>query len=213
MLTIDNITYTYPQSSVTYRYDLEVASGEIAAVLGASGSGKSTLLDIIAGFLRAEEGSIALDGAAFTTLPAAKRPLSILFQKHNLFEHLSVMKNLLLGMDAPDHFKAESILEEVGLKGYGEKMASMLSGGQQQRVALARVLLRDRPVLLLDEPFNGLDSAMRREMLELVERMTHSMHLHTVMVTHDMSDVDAIASRAYEMKGHRLEPVFEFKSV
>jgi thiamine transport system ATP-binding protein len=205
MLKIDNVTYTYPQSTVTYRYDLEVNPKEVVAVLGASGSGKSTLLDIMAGFLTPKEGKMMLDGVDFTSLPTAKRPLSILFQKHNLFEHLSVIKNLLLGMSSPDLSKAESILKEVGLEGYGHKMANALSGGQQQRVALARVLLRDKPVLLLDEPFNGLDSDTRKEMLALVKTMTVQNSLHTVMVTHDMSDVEAIASRAYKMRDNRLE--------
>jgi len=205
MLKIDNVTYTYPQSTVTYRYDLEVNPKEVIAVLGASGSGKSTLLDIMAGFLIPKEGKMMLDGVDFTSLPTAKRPLSILFQKHNLFEHLSVIKNLLLGMSSPDLSKAESILKEVGLEGYGNKMANALSGGQQQRVALARVLLRDKPVLLLDEPFNGLDSDTRKEMLALVKTMTVQNSLHTVMVTHDMSDVEAIASRAYKMRDNRLE--------
>jgi thiamine transport system ATP-binding protein len=205
MLKIDNVTYTYPQSTVTYRYDLEVNPKEVIAVLGASGSGKSTLLDIMAGFLTPKEGKMMLDGVDFTSLPTAKRPLSILFQKHNLFEHLSVIKNLLLGMSSPDLSKAESILKEVGLEGYGNKMANALSGGQQQRVALARVLLRDKPVLLLDEPFNGLDSDTRKEMLALVKTMTVQNSLHTVMVTHDMSDVEAIASRAYKMRDNRLE--------
>jgi thiamine transport system ATP-binding protein len=205
MLKIDNVTYTYPQSTVTYRYDLEVNPKEVIAVLGPSGSGKSTLLDIMAGFLTPKEGKMMLDGVDFTSLPTAKRPLSILFQKHNLFEHLSVIKNLLLGMSSPDLSKAESILKEVGLEGYGHKMANALSGGQQQRVALARVLLRDKPVLLLDEPFNGLDSDTRKEMLALVKTMTVQNSLHTVMVTHDMSDVEAIASRAYKMRDNRLE--------
>jgi thiamine transport system ATP-binding protein len=205
MLKIDNVTYTYPQSTVTYRYDLEVNPKEVIAILGASGSGKSTLLDIMAGFLTPKEGKMMLDGVDFTSLPTAKRPLSILFQKHNLFEHLSVIKNLLLGMSSPDLSKAESILKEVGLEGYGHKMANALSGGQQQRVALARVLLRDKPVLLLDEPFNGLDSDTRKEMLALVKTMTVQNSLHTVMVTHDMSDVEAIASRAYKMRDNRLE--------
>ena len=210
MLKIHNLQYQYKNADDTYTYDLEVQGAKIVAILGKSGSGKSTLLDIVAGFLESSEGSVTLEEQELLGLSVEKRPISILFQKHNLFEHLSVQKNILLGVskilkDSKDEVKkVHDILREVGLEDHEYKLASELSGGQQQRVALARVLLRREPILLLDEPFSGLDDATRIEMLDLVKRITKEQKLHTIMITHDVEDAKRIADHIYYMQNHRL---------
>lgn len=210
MLSIQNLQYQYKHAKNTYTYNLEVPSGTIVAILGQSGSGKSTLLDIIAGFIDPKEGSIMMHNDELLALSVEKRPMTILFQKHNLFEHLTVQKNILLGVskvlkDKIDKVKkAEAILAEVGLADHAHKLASELSGGQQQRVALARVLLRKEPILLLDEPFTGLDEATRLEMLDLVKKITLEQKLHTIMITHETKDAERIANHVYHMQNNVL---------
>ena len=210
LLKITDLKYRYKSIDDVYTYTLSVKPQEIVAILGESGSGKSTLLDLIAGFLAASGGSIELDEKELTALPVEKRPVSILFQQHNLFEHLSVQKNILLGVSRTlkssreDVAKVQEILKEVGLEKYEHTLASSLSGGQQQRVALARVLLRREPILLLDEPFTGLDAKTRMEMLDLVQKISRENDLHTVMVTHELQDCERIADRVYLMKDHQL---------
>jgi len=210
LLKITDLKYRYKSIDDVYTYALSVKPKEIVAILGESGSGKSTLLDLIAGFLTASDGSIKLDERELTALSAEKRPVSILFQQHNLFEHLSVQKNILLGVSRTlkssqkDILKVHKILKEVGLERYEHTLASSLSGGQQQRVALARVLLRREPILLLDEPFTGLDAKTRMEMLDLVQKITKENNLHTIMVTHELQDCERIADKIYLMKEHQL---------
>lgn len=210
MLEVTNVKYQYKNAENMYTYNLHVQPSEVVAILGESGSGKSTLLDIISGFLEANEGSVKLDGKELLGLSVEKRPMTILFQNHNLFEHLSVQKNILLGVNKTlkdgieEVEKVQAILKEVGLETYEHKLASQLSGGQQQRVGLARVLMRREPILLLDEPFSGLDDATRIEMLELVQQITQEHKLHTIMVTHDLDDCNRIANHVYKMQDHTL---------
>lgn len=210
MLSISNVQYRYKDANDVYTYTLNVKPKEVVAILGQSGSGKSTLLDIIAGFVEPSSGSINLDGKELVGLTVEKRPISILFQAHNLFEHLSVQKNILLGVskvlkDSIEEVqKVKDILKEVGLEAFEHTLASRLSGGQQQRVALARVLMRREAVLLLDEPFTGLDEKTRVEMLDLVKKITVEHGLHTIMVTHEIQDCEHIANKVYKMQNHTL---------
>jgi len=204
LLNIKNLQYQYKNTETIYTYELEVNPQEIVAILGQSGSGKSTLLDLVAGFVEPSVGSVTLQGKELTGLAVEKRPITILFQSHNLFEHLSVEKNLQLGVAKSEQTQIAGILKEVGLEGFESKLASNLSGGQQQRVALARVLLRREPILLLDEPFTGLDVTTRLEMLDLVKKITIEYNLHTIMVTHEVEDCERIASHVYKMKNHTL---------
>lgn len=210
MLKVTNLQYQYKNAENIYSYELEVKPQEVVAILGQSGSGKSTLLDIVAGFVEPSAGSVILDEEELIGLPVEKRPITILFQNHNLFEHLSVQKNILLGVskvlkDSIEEVeKVQAILKEVGLEEHEHKLASKLSGGQQQRVALARVLIRREPILLLDEPFTGLDEKTRLEMLDLVKKITLEHNLHTIMVTHEVEDCERIANKIYEMQDHSL---------
>lgn len=210
LLKITNLKYQHKNADDIYEYSMSVKPKEIVAILGQSGSGKSTLLDLMAGFLSASSGSIKLDENELITDSVEKRPITILFQNHNLFEHLSVQKNILLGVSKTlkdskeDIKKVQTILKEVGLEKYEHTLVSSLSGGQQQRVALARVLIRREPILLLDEPFTGLDVDTKIEMLDLVKKITIENNLHTIMVTHDIQDCERIANRVYKVQKQKL---------
>ncbi|WP_373032626.1 ATP-binding cassette domain-containing protein [Sulfurovum sp.] len=210
MLNIINLKYQHSSADSIYEYSLSVKPKEIVAILGQSGSGKSTLLDLLAGFLHASSGSIKLDENELIEESVEKRPITILFQNHNLFEHLSVQKNILLGISKTlnnskeDIEKVKTILEKVGLEKFEHTLASSLSGGQQQRVALARVLIRREPILLLDEPFTGLDADTRIEMLDLVKKLTLENNLHTIMVTHEIQDCERIANRVYKVENQKI---------
>lgn len=210
MLELKNVVFSHPDSATTYRYNLDVARSEIVAVMGASGSGKSTLLDLIAGFLRPVEGKIYWDGESFDMLPPEKRPVSLLFQSENLFDHLSVMQNVLLGLprrkqkSAASRAQVLTLLDEMGLTGFEAKRASTLSGGQQQRVALARSLISDRPVLLLDEPFSALDEGLREQMYDLVRAAARDKNRAVIVVTHDGRDVEKLGARRCDLSSGEL---------
>jgi thiamine transport system ATP-binding protein len=209
MLVLDNVTFTHLGQDTPYVFSMEAAPGEVTAVSGASGSGKSTLLDLIAGFLTPASGAIRLDGTDVAQLPPEARPVSILFQTESLFEHLSAARNVALGLPA-DTPRAEqknavdAALAEVGLAEIGGQRAETLSGGQKQRVALARTLLRARPVLLLDEPFSALDDDTRIAVRELVAKLTASHRWTTLFVTHSADDIAALARRTYRIENGRL---------
>ena len=212
MLHVTHLTYNYQPNHTTYTFDLTMDPGQVVGILGESGSGKSTMLDLIAGFLEANGGSVTLDDKTLLDKPIEKRPITILFQQDNLFEHLSVEKNILLGIDprgksTPEaRQKITQILKEMKLSEHSEKLPSALSGGQQQRVALARALLRRQPILLLDEPFSGLDRETRLEMLTLVRDITTQHGLYTIMVTHELEDCALIADKVYKMNDGTLLP-------
>lgn len=210
MLKLDAVTYAHP--GLTYRFDLEALPGQVTAVSGPSGAGKSTLLDLIAGFLEPTSGRMTLDSLDLLPLPPESRPVSLLFQSETLFEHLTAERNIALGLplgtprsDALS--KISAALTEVGLPDIGRQRASTLSGGQKQRVALARTLLRGRPILLLDEPFSALDDDTRLATRTLVRRLTEVHDWHTILVSHHADDVAAMATRRYRIQDGRLEPV------
>lgn len=201
MLTLDDVTFAYP-GAAPYCFGMEARAGEITAIRGQSGAGKSTLLDLVAGFQRAAGGTVRVDGRDVTALPPEQRPVSILFQSETLFEHLSAARNVALGLPAgrADASRIDGALSEVGLAGIGPQRAATLSGGQKQRIALARTLLRDRPVLLLDEPFSALDDETRGTMRDLVRALTRNQKWATVLVTHHADDISALADRVYRLE-------------
>ncbi|HEV7276471.1 MAG TPA: ATP-binding cassette domain-containing protein [Devosiaceae bacterium] len=209
MLVLDRVTFAYPGQSVPYDFSLQAEPGEVTAVTGASGSGKSTLLDLIAGFLLPSAGSIRLGDTDLLPLPPEARPVSVLFQSETLFDHLSAAHNVALGLPSrlPRRKAAEQVrqaLAEVGLPELGEQPAATLSGGQKQRVALARTLLRARPVLLLDEPFSALDDETRGTTRNLVKSLTEQQNWVTLLVSHHSEDVAAMARRRYHNTENRL---------
>lgn len=211
MLEIRGLQYRRGrQAAEVYEYDLEVAPGEIACLTGKSGSGKSTCLDLVAGFLEPDAGRVMIDGSDILGSAPEDRPLTILFQKDNLFEHLSAAQNVALGANTSlrltedEERDVNGALDRVGLLALSGRRASRLSGGEQQRVALARSLIRKRPVLLLDEPFTALDTGTRADMLSLVRKIVTERMLATLMVTHDVDECEQIADRHYELSGGRV---------
>ena len=201
MLTLEKTRFAYRAEETAWVFDLDVAPGEIVGVSGASGSGKSTLLDLIAGFLSPQSGDIRLNGRSLLTLPPEERPASILFQSENLFDHLSAARNLRLGV--PGRPDVAAALAEVGLDDPGPRPVSNLSGGQQQRVALARSLLRNKPVLLLDEPFTALDEATAVPIRAMVKSLVRSKGWHAILVSHASADL-GLADRALALENWRL---------
>jgi len=189
------------QDDFTLSANLQIAAGARVAVIGPSGAGKSTLLAALAGFLPVNSGRILWPGGEMGAKDPAARPVSIVFQDNNLFPHLSVFENVALGLKpslrltAAERAQATAALDRVGLGALGQRKPAQLSGGQQSRVALARVLLRARPLLLLDEPFAALGPALRAEMLSLVADVCTDMGTTLLMVTHDMADARAICDQ------------------
>lgn len=212
MLTADSLTFSYPGDRLDYEFTFEARPGEVTAISGPSGSGKSTLLDLIAGFLSPGSGTLELDGRNLVPLPPEQRPVSILFQTESLFEHLTAERNVGLGLPAgmaPEQRKREvaTALEQVGIAHLGPQRAETLSGGEKQRVALARTLVRDRQIVLLDEPFSALDDATRVVVRELVGKLTAERKWVTMLVTHHKDDIEALAQRHYRLGDGRLERV------
>jgi thiamine transport system ATP-binding protein len=187
--------------------------------VGPSGAGKSTLLNVIAGFFDAAEGQVLWEGKPIGGLPPGVRPVSIVFQDNNLFPHLTAAENVALGirpslnLSAEERDTVERSLARVGLAGLGSRRPGELSGGQQSRVALARVLVRRKPIVLLDEPFSALGPALRDEMLDLVRQVARETGATILMVTHDPEDALRIADLTIYLGEGRAEPPVDTKAL
>lgn len=210
MLVADHLHYVHP-GPASRPYDLSFVArpGEITLISGASGAGKSTLLDLVAGFLIPQSGRLDFEERSLLGLAPEQRPVSILFQSDSVFEHLSTAANLDLGL--PRHMprmeraeRRRAALGEVGLSGKDTQLAGTLSGGEKQRVALARTLLRNRPILLLDEPFSALDDETGAEIRALVRRLTTSNRWTTLLVSHNSADATGLADANYLLADGRL---------
>ncbi|MFZ9036844.1 MAG: ATP-binding cassette domain-containing protein [Gammaproteobacteria bacterium] len=191
-------------------FDLDVAAGEVLSLIGPSGSGKSTLLSLIAGFLTPAAGQILLDGVAIEKLAAASRPVSIVFQQHNLFPHLDLYTNVALGIDPSLRLtpaQADSVneaLTRLDLAGLQSRKPGALSGGQRQRVALARALVRRRKILLLDEAFAALGPAQRAEMIGLVKDLVQENGMAALLVSHQPRDALIASARTAFVNAGRI---------
>ncbi|MDO6707627.1 thiamine ABC transporter ATP-binding protein [Photobacterium sp. 1_MG-2023] len=214
MLSLSQLSHCYRhgnQEPMTLCFDLEVSQGEILAVIGPSGAGKSTLLAMIAGFLKPDSGTLHINGQPIHQQSPADRPLSILFQDHNLFPHLSVFDNIALGihpglkLSPTDKAQVTAAAERVGIAQYLTRLPEQLSGGQKQRVALARCLVRHRPLLLLDEPFSALDPALRQDMLTQVASLAREDGITVLMITHSPEDAVKIADHCAFVDEGRIE--------
>lgn len=210
MLVIENCRLTWPD--FTADYSLTVKAGTLCAVVGPSGGGKTTLLHMIAGFETPESGTLTFEGQNLLPLPPAKRPASIVFQDHNLFPHLSAAENVALGLRPSlrlrgnERSKVAEVLDAVGLGGLERRKPGEMSGGQRQRVALARALVSGRPLILLDEPFSGLDPSLRRDMVQLVDELRRRRPVTILMTIHTPEDVaDRAEQMAFVAEGRVME--------
>ena len=208
MIRLDNIFLA--DDTLPMTFDLQVAAGERIAIVGPSGAGKSTLLNLIAGFVLTTRGEVWLNGENHTQSAPYERPVSMLFQENNLFPHLTVQQNLALGLKtslkltALEQDQIERVADAVGLTSFLSRLPNSLSGGQKQRVALARCLLRDKPILLLDEPFSALDPELRMEMLNLIDELCHSKKLTLLLVTHQPSELTGKVDRMLRIENGRI---------
>ncbi len=199
MLRLDGIELM--QGDFRLTADWQAARGAKLALIGPSGAGKSSLLSAIAGFFPPVAGRVLWDGQDIGQLPPGARPLTILFQDQNLFPHLTVAQNAAMGLrpdlrlTAGQRAEVDRALARVGLGGLGDRKPAQLSGGQIGRAALARALLRARPLLLLDEPFAALGPALKTDMLDLVAEVTDETGATLLMVTHDPADARRIADQ------------------
>jgi iron(III) transport system ATP-binding protein len=199
-LKVAGIVKAFSGTPVLRGAAMEVADGDLAAVLGPSGCGKTTLLRIVAGFERADAGSVLIGGAEVGHLPPERRRVGVVPQDAALFPHLSVARNVGFGLARGSRERIAECLELVGLGGYGGRMPYELSGGQQQRVALARALAPRPGVVLLDEPFNALDRSLRTSVRDDVRAALKAAGATAVMVTHDQEEALSMADTVAVMR-------------
>lgn len=196
----------------TQDFDLDCTfpQGRVTAVVGASGSGKSTLLNLVAGFEAPESGRVVIGGRDMTVLDPSERPVSSIFQDNNLFAHLDIFTNVALGvspalkLQAEDRQGIEMALARVGLAGFDKRLPGTLSGGERQRAALARALVRKKPVMLLDEPFAALDPGLRSGMASLLLDLHNETKNTVIIVTHHPEDMKKLAQRVVFLDRGRI---------
>ncbi|MEM1075383.1 MAG: ATP-binding cassette domain-containing protein [Pseudomonadota bacterium] len=197
------------QHSFTLEADLTVETSRKVAVIGPSGAGKSTLLSAIGGFLPSVSGKVFLNGDDISDAPPGNRALAMLFQDNNLFPHLTVEQNVSIGLKPSLRLTKEErsivlhAITRVGLAGMEKRKPGALSGGQLSRAALARVLVQNRSLILLDEPFAALGPALRMEMLDLVRALVEETGATLLMITHSPEDVARIADDVIFVEGGR----------
>lgn len=208
---LDNVAFSYGEAPLSF--DVTFAAGVVTAIMGPSGSGKSTLLNLVAGFETPQSGRVLIGDHDVTDDPPSQRPVSMVFQENNLFGHLSVEQNVGLGrspaLKLREHDRAavSDALARTGLAGKERRLPRELSGGERQRVALARVLVRERPVLLLDEPFASLGPALREDMLDLVAALHAERAMTVLFVTHQPQDARRIAEAMVFVEDGRIAAI------
>jgi thiamine transport system ATP-binding protein len=209
MLILENLKFAY--EGTLFDFSMAVETGSFVTIIGPSGAGKSTLLDLIAGFIPPTAGDITFNGQSLLARPPAERPVSMIFQENNLFNHLDVFTNVGLGLsptlnlDDNDKNDINAALDRVGLEGLANRLPGELSGGQRQRVALARTLVRNQPLLLLDEPFAALGPSLRKQMLELVKQLQCEKKLTVLLVSHQPEDARQAASHTAFLNNGKIE--------
>ena len=211
-LHVEEVSRSFGQIEAVRDVRWSIPPGEIHCLLGPSGSGKSTLLRIISGLERQHHGAVSVGGELLSDSsrhhPTETRPVGFVFQDYALFPHLNAVKNVLFGMRArrteASRQRARQLLVDVGLADHFSSMPHTLSGGEQQRVALARALARTPKVMLLDEPFSGLDVQLRSDVRETTLRVLRNSGIATLMVTHDPAEALSCADRVSVMHGGRI---------
>ena len=214
MLELRHISQNYGDRVLLQDIDLQVAAGEIVALLGPSGSGKSTLLSIVAGLQLPLKGSVWFDGQEITQVPPEQRHFALMFQDFALFPHLNVLDNVAFGLveqrmpKSDARARAAQMLERFGLAEHARHQVWTLSGGEQQRVALARALITSPRALLLDEPFSALDAELRQGLREEFGQHIAAAGMATLLVTHDEAEARAMAARGVRLVAGQLHALW-----
>ncbi|HWD65885.1 MAG TPA: ABC transporter ATP-binding protein [Solirubrobacteraceae bacterium] len=210
-VSLRGVRKTYGSVQAAAGVDLDIAKGEFFTMLGPSGSGKTTLLRIIAGFVKADAGTVSLGGVEVTRQPPYGRQVNTVFQDYALFPHMSVRENVEYGLRVkkvarqPRRRRAQEALEMVRLGEHGDRKPVQLSGGQRQRVALARAIVNEPDVLLLDEPLGALDLKLRQGMQLELKRIQREVGITFVFVTHDQEEALTMSDRLAVLNEGRIE--------
>jgi thiamine transport system ATP-binding protein len=210
VLALDDVTVRYGEAVAVDDVSLDLATGEVLAVLGPSGCGKSTLLRAVAGLEPLSSGSIAWDGADLSGTPTHKRGFALMFQDGQLFAHLSVARNVAYALrlrrvpSARVSARVGELLDLVGLSGYDDRLPGTLSGGERQRVALARALAVEPRLILLDEPLSALDATLRERLAGDLREILRTAGTTALLVTHDHEEAFALADRLAVMRAGRV---------
>ncbi|MDO6586082.1 ABC transporter ATP-binding protein [Salipiger sp. 1_MG-2023] len=208
-VSLEGLTLAYGSTIAVDKLNLTIAQGELVSLLGPSGCGKTTTMRAIAGLMSPRAGRITIDGRDVTRLPPSKRDIGLVFQSYALFPHLTVYENVAFGLrlrsESDLDAKVRSGLATVGLEAFADRAPKDLSGGQQQRVALARSLVMQPKVLLLDEPLSNLDARLRLDMRMELQRVQRETGITMIFVTHDQSEALALSDRIVLMKGGAIE--------
>jgi len=213
LIKFRNIVKEFDGTIVLKGINLDIYENEFVTLLGPSGCGKTTLLRILGGFLEADEGVVIFDDEDIKELPPYKRELNTVFQKYALFPHMNVYDNIAFGLkikkmskDVIDQ-KVMRMLKLIGLEGFENKNVTTLSGGQQQRIAIARALVNEPKVLLLDEPLGALDLKLRKEMQYELKRIQQEVGITFIYVTHDQEEALTMSDKIVIMKGGEIQQV------
>ncbi len=212
-LVTEGISKSYGAAEVLQPTDLTIAAGELMTVLGPSGSGKTTLLQIICGLVEPTSGRLLIDGKDQTHTPAHRRDMGVVFQNYALFPHLTVAENVAFPLQmrrlsaAALQSKVAKTLELVGLAEFASRFPRELSGGQQQRVALARCLVYQPALILMDEPLGALDRKLREAMQIEIKRLHRETGATIIFVTHDQEEALALSNRICLMNAGRIEQI------
>ena len=210
-VSLQKLSLAYGKTVVVPDLDLDIRKGELIALLGPSGCGKTTTMRAIAGLMSLHAGSISIDGVDMSRTPANKRGIGLVFQSYALFPHLNAFENVAFGLrlkklPKPEiAIRVEEGLNTVGLSHLADRKPAEMSGGQQQRLSLARSLVMEPKVLLLDEPLSNLDARLRLEMRTELQRVQRDTGITMVFVTHDQSEALALADRIVLMKDGMIE--------
>lgn len=212
-LELNELSKSFGDVKAVNQISIDIKEGELISFIGPSGCGKTTLLRTVGGFHRQDEGEIILDQERIDDLPPEKRLTGMVFQNYALFPHMSVYKNVEYGLSIQRisqeerKEKVERALSQVQLTGYSERSPSELSGGQQQRVAIARCLVLEPKVLLLDEPLSNLDANLRMTMREEIRRLKEELNLTIIFVTHDQEEALSISDRIVVLKDGIIQQI------
>lgn len=205
-----NLTKTFGAFVAVDNADLRIQQGEFYSLLGPSGCGKTTTLRMLGGFSRPTRGQILIGGQDVTYLPPERRGVGIVFQNYAIFPHMNVYQNIAFGLQMrkvpPEQIRQRvlSAIEQVGLSGYERRYEREMSGGEQQRVALARVLVTEPSILLLDEPLSALDKKLREEMKFWIKDLQHELKITTIYVTHDQGEALTLSDRMAVMNEGKI---------